>query len=117
MRVTNLTLLIVCCHPNYCIYIKHTNFGQVKVLKVVRSLSGAVGYRITFEAFSPPGVFSVFVAKVLQCYDEYRTIEIEPVKIKRSDSTHKRKKKSPEDLPPNIPQQQTLSEVCFLVPF
>ncbi|KAL8106757.1 uncharacterized protein LOC141670553 [Apium graveolens] len=89
---------------------EQTNFGQVKVLRVVRSLSGVVGYRITFEAFSPSGVMSVFVAKVLQCYDEYRTIEIESVKMKRSDSNHNHNKRSPEDLPPNIPQQQTLSE-------
>lgn len=84
------------------------------MLKVVRTLSGAVGYRITFEASLPTGVFKVFVANVLQRFDEYLTIKIESVKIKRSDSTRNRKRKSPEDLPPNI---QTLSEVCFLLPF
>ncbi|KAL8106755.1 uncharacterized protein LOC141672055 [Apium graveolens] len=89
---------------------EHTNFGLVKVLRVVRSLSGAVGFRITFEASSPSGVLSVFVAKVLQRYDEYQTIKIESVKMKRSDSNNNHKKRSPEDLPPNIPQQHTLSE-------
>lgn len=75
----------------------------------MRSLSGAVGYRITFEAFSPGGVGSVFVAKVTQFFDEYRRIEIESVKIKRSDSNQKRKE-SRKDLLADIPQQQTLSD-------
>ncbi|KAK1352848.1 hypothetical protein POM88_052686 [Heracleum sosnowskyi] len=89
---------------------EHTKFGQVKVLKVVRSLSGVVGYRITFEAFSPAGVASVFVAKVTQFLNEYyTTIEIRSVKLKRSDSDQKGKR-SQKDLPPNIPQQQTLSD-------
>ncbi|KAL6511050.1 hypothetical protein OROGR_022174 [Orobanche gracilis] len=88
---------------------ERTNFGQVKVLKVVRALSGAVDYRITFEAFLPPGVALVFVAKITQFFDKYRTIEIESVKIKRSDSK-RNGKKSQKDLPPNIPQQQTLSD-------
>lgn len=91
-----------------------TNFGQVKVLKVVRSLSGAISNYITFEAFSHLGVASVFVAEVIEFFNE--RIEIRSVKIKCSDSNDNGKN-SQEDLPPTIPQQQTLSHVCFPIRF
>lgn len=87
---------------------EHTNFGQVKVLKVVRSLSGAIVNYITFEAVSPPGVALVFVAEVTEFLDAYERIEIRSVKIKRSSSDHNGKN-SQEVLPFNIPQQHTLS--------
>ncbi|KAL6588183.1 hypothetical protein OROMI_001161 [Orobanche minor] len=52
----------------------HTNFGQVKVLKVVRSLSGAIDNYITFEAFSHTGVASVFIAEVTEFLDAYEKL-------------------------------------------
>ncbi|KAL6522431.1 hypothetical protein OROMI_031703 [Orobanche minor] len=82
----------------------HTNFGQVKVLKVVRSLSGAIDNYITFEAFSHPGVASVFIAEVTEFLDAYERIEIRSVKIKHSDSNHNGKNSQE-----GIPQKQTLS--------
>ncbi|KAL6530430.1 hypothetical protein OROMI_028319 [Orobanche minor] len=83
---------------------EHTNFGQVKVLKVVRSLSGAIDNYITFEAFSHPGVASVFIAEVTEFLDAYERIEIRSVKIKHSDSNHNGKNSQE-----GIPQKQTLS--------
>lgn len=87
---------------------EHTNFGQVKVLKVVCSLSGAIVNYITFQAFSHPGIASVFIAEVIEFLDAFERIEIRSVKIKRSGSDHNGKN-SQEGLHPTIPQQQTLS--------
>lgn len=96
-----------------------THFAQVKVLKVVATYSGLVDFRITFQAFSPLGVASVFVTKVRQFVGAYPNIEIRFVRIKRS---HSDSKNSQQVLPRNIDEQRpsqviTTDSVNYLAPY
>ncbi|KAL6505406.1 hypothetical protein OROHE_022785 [Orobanche hederae] len=81
---------------------EHTNFGQVKVLKVVRSMGVRVDNYITFEAFSRHGVASVFITKIHECFDAYRTFEIKYVRIKHNG------RNSQQELPHHIPEQRII---------
>ncbi|KAK1404609.1 hypothetical protein POM88_004214 [Heracleum sosnowskyi] len=63
-----------------------THFAQVNVLKVVASYSGVIDFRITFQAFSPLGVASVFITKVRQFVSANPKIEIMFVRMKHSHS-------------------------------
>lgn len=84
-----------------------THFAQVKVLKVVARLSGLVDFRITFQAFSPLGVASVFITEVRQFVGAYPNIEIRFVRLKRP---HSERKDSQENLPSNS-HEQCISQV------
>lgn len=88
-----------------------THFAQVNVLKVVASYSGVIDFRITFQAFSPLGVASVFITKVRQFVSSNPKIEIMFVRMKHS---HSDCKNSQQDLPSNI-HEQCLSQVIRTV--
>lgn len=79
---------------------ENTNFGQVKVRKVVRAMGGIFDNRITFKAFSPLGVATVFETEAREYFGPDRKVEIRYVRIKHSQ----------QELQPNVLQQQTLSD-------
>ncbi|KAK1352846.1 hypothetical protein POM88_052684 [Heracleum sosnowskyi] len=87
---------------------ENTNFGKVKVRKVVRAMSGIVDNRITFKAFSPLGVATIFETEVWQYFGPDRQIEIRYVRIKPSHRDHN-SNNSGQELPPDVPPLQTLT--------
>lgn len=95
-KLVSLTQLAI-CHYN----IKEgTTFDRVNVLQVVVSLSGLIDNRITFEAFSPLGVTSVFEARITE---HFYIIEIKYVRMKDQHGS---------DVPPsNISQQSVFNKL------
>lgn len=78
----------------------------------MRAVGGVFDNVITFKAFSPLGEASVFVTEIREYFFPYHQFEIRSVRIKSSRSDHNGNI-SGQELPPDFPQQLTLSDVCF----
>ncbi|WOG85728.1 hypothetical protein DCAR_0104920 [Daucus carota subsp. sativus] len=86
---------------------EHTQFSQVKLLKIVTEQGGYWVNHITFEALSPLGDATVFKTTITEIFRQYRKIEIKPVKLKCSQS-HDNGEKSKQDPPLDIAQQPVI---------
>lgn len=87
---------------------ENTKFGQVKVRKVVRAMAAIFDNHITFKAFSPLGVATVFETVIREYFDPDRQFEVRYVRIKHSHCDHNNNSQG--ELQPNFLQQQTLSD-------
>ena len=108
--ISDFRLILLC--------IQHTQFSQVKLLKIVTEQGGYWVNHITFEALSPLGDATVFKTTITEIFRQYRKIEIKPVKLKCSQS-HDNGEKSKQDPPLDIAQQpviKTFPAVCFHIP-
>nr|XP_017241233.1 PREDICTED: uncharacterized protein LOC108213949 isoform X2 [Daucus carota subsp. sativus] len=86
---------------------EHTQFSQVKLLKIVAAQGGYWVNLITFEALSPLGDATVFKTTITQFFRQYQKIEIKPVELKCSQSGHNGEN-SKQDPPLDIAQQPVI---------